>query len=78
MIEECGDKLDEQGKDYLNRVRQASHRMSDLINDLLKLSRVSRAETHIQNVNLSETAQSVIEELKGIQPERRVEFVRSP
>ena len=48
VIDEYGDKLDDQGKDYLNRVRKSSQHMSDLINDLLKLSRLSRAEIHFQ------------------------------
>jgi PAS domain S-box-containing protein len=78
VIDEYGDKLDEQGKEYLNRVRQASKHMSDLINDLLRLSRLSRAEMNIQDVNLSEVAQSVIEELNSTQPERKAEFAISP
>ena len=44
VIEEYGDKLDEQGKDYLNRVRQSNQLMSQLIDDILKLSKVARAE----------------------------------
>ena len=78
VIDEYGDKLDDQGKDYLNRVRKSSQHMSDLINDLLKLSRLSRAEIHFQNVNISEIAQSILEELKNTQPERKSEFVISP
>jgi PAS domain S-box-containing protein len=78
VVEEYGDKLDEQGKDYLNRVRKASQHMSDLINDLLKLSRLSRAEMNIQKVNLSEIAQSILEELRSSQPDRKVEWVISP
>ena len=52
--------------------------MSDLINDLLRLSRLSRAEINIQDVNLSEVAQSIVEELKNNQPERKAEFIISP
>jgi PAS domain S-box-containing protein len=78
VIEEYGDKLDDQGKDYLNRVCKASQHMSSLINDLLKLSRLSRAETHFQDVNLSEIAQSIMEELQNTQPERKAEFISSP
>jgi PAS domain S-box-containing protein len=78
VVEEYGDKLDEQGKDYLNRVRKASQHMSDLINDLLKLSRLSRAEMNIQKINISEIAQSILEELRSSQPDRKIEWVISP
>jgi two-component system, chemotaxis family, CheB/CheR fusion protein len=78
VIDEYEDKLDEQGKDYLNRVRNASHRMSDLINDLLKLSRLSRAEMHFQKVDLSAVAQSIIKELQKTQPSRKAEIGISP
>lgn len=78
LIEEYADKLDEQGKDYLNRIRKATQHMSNLINDLLRLSRLSRAEIDITNVNLSEVAGSIVEELKNTQPERKAEFIISP
>ncbi len=78
VIEGYADKLDEQGKDYLDRVRKASQHMSELINDLLKLSRIARADIHFQNVNVSEIAQSIMEELKNTQPERKAEFMISP
>ena len=48
VITEYGDKLDETGKDYLKRVRKASQTMSQLIDDILKLSRISRAELHLR------------------------------
>ena len=44
LLEDYTDKLDEQGKDYLNRVRSASQRMAQLIDDMLKLSRVTHSE----------------------------------
>jgi PAS domain S-box-containing protein len=78
VLQEYGDKLDDQGRDYLDRVRKSSQNMSDLINDLLKLSRLSRAEIHFQNVNISEIAQSIMEELKNTQSERKAEFILSP
>jgi two-component system NtrC family sensor kinase len=42
LLEEQGDRLDEKGKSYLHRVRAAAHRMGELIDDLLELSRVGR------------------------------------
>ena len=65
IIEDCSNQLDEKGKDYLNRVRQASQHMSQLIDDMLKLSRLSRSEMHIDKVNLGDMAKSIADELKA-------------
>jgi len=74
LLERYNDKLDDEGKDYLNRVRSASQRMSVLIDDLLNLSRVTRYEMHHENVNLSALAQNLTRELQQSQPERHVNF----
>jgi Histidine kinase-, DNA gyrase B-, and HSP90-like ATPase len=66
--------LDEQGRNYLQRIQEASRRMGRLINDLLNLSRVSRTELSYQKVDLSALAQSVAEELKAQDPLRQVVF----
>jgi len=74
-LEDYEDKLDAQGKDYLQRVRAASQRMGELIDDLLNLSRVSRTELHVESVDLSEIGKAIVAELKETHPERQVEFV---
>jgi PAS domain S-box-containing protein len=78
VLEDYKDKLDETGKDHLNRIRKASHTMSQLIDDMLKLSRITRAEMLKDEVNLSELAQSIYDELKVTQPERQAEFNIAP
>ncbi len=78
VIEEYGDKLDETGKNYLNRIRKASQTMSQLTEDILKLSRITRAEMHKGRVNLSEMTASIADELKASQPERQAEFIIAP
>ena len=75
LLEDCRDLLDERGKDYLQRVRAATQRMGELIDDLLGLSRVTRAEMRREPVSLSEMARSAAEEMKRAQPERSVAFV---
>lgn len=75
ILEDYADKLDEQGRDYLQRVRAASQRMAQLIDDLLNLSRVTRGDMRREPVNLSVLAETIAEELKKTQPERQVEFV---
>jgi signal transduction histidine kinase/uncharacterized coiled-coil protein SlyX len=75
LLDEYYDKMDEQGKSYLQRIRAATQRMAQLIDDMLNLSRVSRTEMSISQVNLSEIAQKVVDELRQTQPEREGEFV---
>ncbi len=77
LLEDYGDKLDEQGKDYLQRVRAGSQRMAQLIDDLLNLSRVTRREMNRGPVNLSSIAKDIAEGLRKSYPERKVEFVIS-
>jgi len=78
LLEGYSDKLDEQGKDYLQRVRSATQRMGMLIDDLLNLSRVTRGEMKHELVDLSALAQSIAAELQKSQPERQVEFIITP
>jgi signal transduction histidine kinase len=78
LLEDYPDKLDATGRDYLRRVRAASQRMGDLIDDLLKLSRVTRGEIHYEKVNLSELAQEIIEDLRRQAPDRSVTFSVEP
>ncbi|RPH87992.1 MAG: PAS domain S-box protein, partial [Deltaproteobacteria bacterium] len=60
LLEDYAGKLDKTGKDYLTRVRLAAHNMGELIDDLLKLSRVSRAGFRPAQVNLSEMVKEAI------------------
>lgn len=78
LLEDYEAKLDEQGRHYLQRVRAATQRMGELIDDLLQLSRVTRAEMHHAMVDMSALAESVIEELRRADPNRRVETTIQP
>jgi light-regulated signal transduction histidine kinase (bacteriophytochrome) len=75
LLEEYQEKIDDQGRDYLNRVRLASQRMAQLIDDMLTLSRVSRGEINLQQVNLSTMAKDIADELCSTQPGREVRFI---
>ncbi|MDJ0567689.1 MAG: PAS domain-containing protein [Pleurocapsa sp. MO_192.B19] len=66
--------LDDRGKHYLQRIQANSQRMSNLIDALLQLSRVTRSQMKSVTVNLSQIALDIIEELQGQEPERQVEF----
>ncbi len=75
LLEDYADELDEEGSGYLGRVRAASQRMGQLIDDLLDLSRMTRSDMRRESVDLSALAESFAEELKRTQSERRVEFL---
>jgi PAS domain S-box-containing protein len=75
LLEDHADHLDAKGRDSLQRVRAAAHRMGSLIDDLLKLSRVTRTELKPEEVNLSEMAQDIAQDLRHQEPERDAEFV---
>lgn len=75
LLEDYTQVLDETGQDYLQRVRAASQRMAALIDDLLDLSRVTRAELRREPVDLSALARGIAADLHKSAPKRKVEFV---
>lgn len=77
LLEDYGDKLDDEARDYLMRIRAAAQRMSQLIDALLGLSRIGRAAVRPQTVNLGALARAVVEELRKDDPARSVDFVTS-
>lgn len=73
LLEDKSDNLDAKGRDYLRRVCESAKRMGELIDDLLLLSRVGRAELTRDRTDISCIAQAVFEELKRKDTERRVQ-----
>jgi signal transduction histidine kinase len=73
LLEEHSHALDEKGKHYLTRVRASAARMGELIDDLLELSRVGRAELRRTRFDLSALAERVLAELCSGDPDREVE-----
>jgi PAS domain S-box-containing protein len=78
LQEDYAGRLGDEGAHYLQRVRDASQRMGQLIDDLLYLSRVTRGDMHLQKVDLSALAQKIAAQLLETQPERQVEFDIAP
>ncbi len=74
LLEDYADKLDDEGKDYLERIRTATRKMGDLINDLLMLSRIPRLPFNQTSVNLSEIVNEIAQELQTRNPERLASF----
>jgi signal transduction histidine kinase len=74
LLEDYAERLDDQGKEHLQRIRAATQRMGMLIDDLLNLSRMTRAEMRKERVNISTLAHSVVESLQEAHAARRIEF----
>jgi PAS domain S-box-containing protein len=75
LMEDYADKLDQQGVSYLERIRAATQRMAQLIDDLIKLAYVTRSEMHTEQVDLSALANVVLAECRKADPGRQVECV---
>lgn len=78
LLEDYHDRLDQEGREYLRRVRAASQRMGELIDDLLQLSRVTRVQMRKDRVDLGEIARRIAAELRAQEPGRSVEFRIAP
>jgi PAS domain S-box-containing protein len=78
LLEDYHDKLDKNGKSHLLRVRNAAQRMGQLIDDVLDLSRIHRAEMSRVSVDLSSLANEVMEELRHAQPRNHVNVSIEP
>ena len=75
VMDDYDEKLDETGRSYLRRVRAASQRMSKLIDAMLNLARLTRAEIRTQTFDLSAIVHSIFGDLQKMEPERDVECV---
>jgi signal transduction histidine kinase len=78
LEEDYGGNLPGEAKDYLRRVRAAAKRMAQLIDDLLKLSRVSRAELTLEPVDLADLARDAVADLRERDPARIVDVDVAP
>jgi len=78
LAEAWGDRLDETGRHYLERMERSSTAMCDLVDDLLAFSRAARLRMDRRMVNLSELAEGIAAELAARHPGRNVEFAIAP
>jgi signal transduction histidine kinase len=78
LLEDYGESLDEQGKDFLRRIRHATQHMGQLIDDMLKLSRLTRADMRWTVVDVSEIAAKSAAALAGGSPDRVVDVRIEP
>ena len=78
LFEDYQEKLDEGAKKYLTRIRGGVHRMGQLIEDLLKLSQISRSEINFAPIDFSDLCRKVLDSLILTHPTRRVEVSLQP
>ncbi len=73
LVEDYTDRLDADARDYIKRIRQNTLRMGELIEDLLQLSRIGRADLDVRKVNISSIAANILLQLSSLHPDRKVE-----
>jgi len=78
LLEDYGTRLDAEGQDFLHRIRSNSQRMARLIDDLLQLSRLTRSQMQLRQVDLSALAQAAIDDLRQSDPSRGVDVRIAP
>jgi two-component system NtrC family sensor kinase len=78
LLEDYGPQLDDRGRDYLRRIRDGASRMGELIDDLLKLSRINSTELRRETIDLSDLVETVCEGLRRAEPSREVATVVEP
>lgn len=78
VLEDYGHQMDDEGRSYLTRIRTAAQRMAQLIDDLLNLSRVTRATLTPERTSLSSIAQRLTQDLQQAEPNRIVDVSITP
>jgi signal transduction histidine kinase len=78
LQEDYFDRLDEEGRDYLRRICAVASRMGGMIDDLLRISRVSRTKMNLATVDLSQLAENAANLFSEAEPERTVRFEIEP
>ena len=78
LLEDYSDELDNEGKSYLKKISDSGELMGQLMDDLLKLSRVTRGDLTMEKLDLSNMAQKIISDLVKDEPKRKVKVTIAP
>lgn len=78
LYEDFAEKLDDEAKNHLDRIRYETQHMGLLIDALLQLSQTSRAKMNFEVVNLSDIAQRIIQKLQAESPDRKANIRIEP
>jgi PAS domain S-box-containing protein len=74
VLQEYGEKLDDRGEEFLKRACESAAHMNQLLDDLLRLSVISRGELRREETNLNQLAQNILAGLKAAEPQRKVKI----
>ena len=75
LLKDYSNNLDADGQDFLNRIKGGADRMSDLIDDMLSLAKISRDEMDPKEIDLSDVVESIVSELRQAEKDRNVEAI---
>ncbi len=75
LVDDYGDKLDDEGKYMLRRIASAGGRMTEMLDSMLQLSRLGRAALDRAEIDLGDVVRAVESDLRTSDPERSVELV---
>jgi signal transduction histidine kinase len=75
VLDDYGGQVDAEAQGMLRRIRAATERMAQLIDDLLQLSRVTRSEIQLREVDLCQLVRERVAELRSTDPVRQVEVI---
>src|SRR5205823_711791 len=78
LIEDYGDRLGAEGKQFVERMTANAKYMEDLIQDLLELSRIGRMQTELADVDVQALVRDIASELHSVYPEAVVEAGDAP
>jgi signal transduction histidine kinase len=78
LLDDYGDRLDQEGKRYLDILQREARRMGQLIDDILALSRLGRLEMHFSSFEMTELCQEVFKELRPLEPDRELRLELGP
>jgi signal transduction histidine kinase len=78
ILDSHADRLDDTGRKFFDRVRQSSREMTQLIDDVLYLSKVTRAEVREHEVDLSGLVLLLLDRIRETEPDRAVEMKVRP
>lgn len=78
LLKMYDDKLDDRGRDYLNRIRESAQKMGELIDGMLVLSKLGRKEIKREDINISQLSEKILTNFKVEAPHRQVQTVIKP
>jgi signal transduction histidine kinase len=78
LIEDSGARLDDRARELLGRIRSSTRRMTELVDGMLELSKLSRAVVRVEELDLAKVGREVVQELRTAEPDHEVTFVCPP